>query len=39
MVVGLLIRVVPALRQVALVPDHRDGPWDSTGMHYDWSAH
>ena len=38
MVVGLLIRVVPALRRVALVPDHRDGPWDSTGMHYDWSA-
>ncbi len=38
MVVGLLIRVLPGLRRVALVRDHRDGPWDSTGMHYDWSA-
>jgi hypothetical protein len=38
MVVALGIRVVPSLRRVALVRDHRDGPWDSTGMHYDWSA-
>ena len=30
-IVGLLVRAIPPLRRVALVPDHREGPWDPTG--------
>ena len=38
-VVGLLVRASRGLRRVALVRDHRDGPWDPTGgAGYGWST-
>lgn len=29
--VALLVRTIRPLRRIALVPEHREGPWDSTG--------
>jgi membrane associated rhomboid family serine protease len=37
--VAALVRWVPPVRRVALVRDHRTGPWDPTGgLQFDWSA-